>query len=163
MKQLLLVRHAKSSWANIDQDDFDRPLNERGHLDAPMMAKRLLARGVIIDLIVSSTALRALTTAKYFANENNISTSNIIEYDFLYHAPPERFVKAIIQLPDEINTVAIFAHNPGITDFVNQLTSTKIDDMPTCAVFAVSVETDSWKTWQSAKKEYLFADWPKQV
>ena len=128
-----------------------------------MMSKRLLARGVIIDLIVSSTALRALTTAKYFANENNISTSNIIEYDFLYHAPPERFVKAIIQLPDEINTVAIFAHNPGITDFVNQLTSTKIDDMPTCAVFAVSVETDSWKTWQSAKKEYLFADWPKQV
>ena len=67
MKQLLLVRHAKSSWANIDQDDFNRPLNERGHVDAPMMARRLLARGLSIDLIVSSTALRALTTAEYFA------------------------------------------------------------------------------------------------
>lgn len=163
MKQLLLVRHAKSSWANIDQDDFKRPLNDRGHLDAPMMAKRILARGLSIDLIISSTALRALTTAEYFANENNILTSSIIQHDFLYHAPPERFVKAILQIPDEINTVAIFAHNPGITDFVNQLTSIKIDDMPTCAVFAISVETDNWKNWQSAKKEYLFADWPKQV
>ena len=163
MKQLLLVRHAKSSWANIDQDDFNRPLNVRGHVDAPMMAKRLLARGLSIDLILSSTALRALTTAEYFAKANEILTANIIKHDFLYHAPPERFVKAILQIPDEINTVAIFAHNPGITDFVNQLTSTKIDDMPTCAVFAVSVETDSWKKWASAKKTYLFADWPKQV
>lgn len=163
MKQLLLVRHAKSSWANIDQNDFNRPLNDRGHQDAPMMAKRILARGIHIELIISSTALRALTTAKYFANEIEISTANIIQHDFLYHAPPERFVKAIIQIPDEINTAAIFAHNPGITDFVNQLTATQIDDMPTCAVFAIQIDTDSWRNWASAKKTYLFADWPKQV
>ncbi len=163
MKHLLLVRHAKSSWANAGQGDFDRPLNERGHKDAPMMAKRIIGRGVKIDSIVTSTAVRALTTATYFANANGISPANIIQHDFLYHAPPERFAKAIVLLPDEINTAAIFAHNPGITDFVNQLTSTQIDDMPTCAIFAITMHTTSWKNWAKAKKEYWFADWPKQV
>ncbi|MDO9157514.1 histidine phosphatase family protein [Sediminibacterium sp.] len=163
MKQLLLVRHAKSSWANPGQADFDRPLNERGHGDAPMMANRMIERGVSIDMIISSKAVRALTTANYFATANGIAISDIVEHDFLYHAPPERFVKAIIQIPDEINTAAIFAHNPGITDFVNQLTSTRIDDMPTCAIFAIRIDTLSWKNWAKAKKEYWFADWPKQV
>lgn len=65
MKQLLLVRHAKSSWANSGQSDFDRPLNERGHKDAPMMAKRIMDRGIHIDLVISSNAVRALTTAHY--------------------------------------------------------------------------------------------------
>ncbi|MDP1972400.1 MAG: histidine phosphatase family protein [Sediminibacterium sp.] len=163
MKHLLLVRHAKSSWANPGQADFDRPLNERGHGDAPMMANRMIERGVSIDMIISSKAVRALTTANYFATANGIAISDIVEHDFLYHAPPERFVKAIIQIPDEINTAAIFAHNPGITDFVNQLTSTRIDDMPTCAIFAIRIDTLSWKNWAKAKKEYWFADWPKQV
>jgi phosphohistidine phosphatase len=163
MKQLLLVRHAKSSWANPGQADFDRPLNERGHGDAPMMANRMIERGVSIDMIISSKAVRALTTANYFATANGIAISDIVEHDFLYHAPPERFVKAIIQIPDEINTAAIFAHNPGITDFVNQLTSTRIDDMPTCAIFAIRIDTLSWKNWAKAKKEYWFAEWPKQI
>jgi len=163
MKQLLLVRHAKSSWANPGQADFDRPLNERGHKDAPMMAKRILDRDIQIDLIISSNALRALTTARYFATVNGIAISDIVEHDFLYHAPPERFLKAILQIPDEINTAAIFAHNPGITDFVNQLTTTQIYDMPTCAVFAITINTTSWKNWASAKKEILLVEWPKQV
>ena len=163
MKQLLLVRHAKSSWANPGQADFDRPLNERGHKDAPMMAKRILEQGITIDLVISSTAVRALTTATYFATANGIATSDIVQHDFLYNAPPERFAKAIVQIRDEINTAAIFAHNPGITDFVNQLTATQIDDMPTCAVFAITLQADSWKNWATAKKEYWFAEWPKQV
>ncbi len=163
MKQLLLVRHAKSSWANPGQADFDRPLNERGHKDAPIMAKRVLERGINIDLIISSNAVRALTTATYFATENGIATTDIVQHDFLYHAPPERFAKAIVQIRDEINTAAIFAHNPGITDFVNQLTATQIDDMPTCAVFAISIHTTSWKNWATAKKEILLVEWPKQV
>jgi len=163
MKQLLLIRHAKSSWANPGQADFDRPLNERGHKDAPMMAKRILEREITINAVISSTAVRALTTANYFADANGISSANIIQHDFLYHAPPERIAKAIVQIPDEINTAAIVGHNPGITDFVNQLTATQIDDMPTCAVFAVTIHTTSWKNWATAKKEVLFVIWPKQV
>ena len=163
MKQLLLVRHAKSSWANSGQADFDRPLNERGHKDAPMMANRVLEHGITIDTIISSTAVRALTTAGYFAKANGIEAGHIIQHAFLYHAPPERYDKAIVLIPDEINTAAIVAHNPGITDFVNQLTTTQIDDMPTCAIFAVTIHTNSWKNWATAKKEVLFVVWPKQV
>lgn len=162
MKHLILVRHAKSSWANAGQADFDRPLNERGHSDAPKMATRMIERGIKIDAFISSTALRAITTATYFANAFDIETAHIVKHDFLYHASPEKFVKAIVQIPDEINTAAIFAHNPGITEFVNQLTSTEIDDMPTCAIFAITIETDSWKNWALAKKEYWFAEWPKK-
>lgn len=162
MKQLLLVRHAKSSWANPGQADFDRPLNDRGHSDAPMMANRMIERGISIDAIISSTALRAITTATYFAKAFDIETDLIVQHDFLYHASPEKFAKAIVLIPDEINTAAIFAHNPGITEFVNQLTSTEIDDMPTCAIFAITLQTDCWKNWATAKKEYWFAEWPKK-
>lgn len=84
MKHLLLVRHAKSSWANPGQADFDRQLNERGHKDAPMMAKRILDRNITIDSIITSTALRALTTAEYFAHANEIPKSKMIQHDFLY-------------------------------------------------------------------------------
>ncbi len=163
MKELLLVRHAKSSWANPGQDDFDRPLNERGQKDAPMMAQRLIQRGVSINGIITSTALRAITTARFFAIENSIAEKDIIKHEFLYHAPPERFVKAILQIPDTITTAAIFAHNPGITDFVNQLSEACIDDMPTCCVFAIKINTDSWKDFSKAKKEFWFADWPKRL
>lgn len=162
MKQLILVRHAKSSWANPGQADFDRPLNDRGHSDAPMMATRMIERGLSIDTIISSTALRAITTATYFAKAFDIETDLIVQHDFLYHASPEKFAKAIVLIPDEINTAAIFAHNPGITEFVNQLTSTEIDEMPTCAIFAITLQTDSWKNWATAKKEYWFAEWPKK-
>lgn len=163
MKELLLVRHAKSSWANPGQDDFDRPLNERGQKDAPMMAKRMIERGVAINGIISSTALRAITTARFFAIENAIAEKDIMQHEFLYHAPPERFLKAILQIPDRISTAAIFAHNPGITDFVNQLTDARIDDMPTCAVFAIKIDTDTWKEFTNASKTFWFADWPKRV
>lgn len=163
MKELLLVRHAKSSWSNPSQDDFDRPLNERGQKDAAMMAQRMIQRGVAINGIISSTALRAITTARYFAHENKIPENSIICHDFLYHAPPERFIKAILQIPDSITTAAVFAHNPGITDFVNQLTDARIDDMPTCAVFAIKIDTASWKEFSKASKTFWFADWPKRV
>lgn len=163
MKQLLLVRHAKSSWANQDQDDFDRPLNDRGHRDAVMMAERLLDKKVMINQIISSTALRAITTAKYFAKSHGISEAAIVQHDFLYHAPKERYHKAIVQIPDVIETAAIFAHNPGITDFVNSLTNTRIDDMPTCAIFAITIDTTNWANWASANKTVWFVDWPKQA
>lgn len=163
MKQLLLVRHAKSSWANQNQDDFDRPLNDRGHRDAPMMAERLQEKKVSINHIISSTALRAITTAKYFAKSYGIPESAIVQHNYLYHAPMERYHKAIIQIPDTVETAAIFAHNPGITDFVNSLTNTRIDDMPTCAIFAITIDTTSWTNWATAEKTLWFVDWPKQA
>lgn len=160
MKQLLLVRHAKSSWAEAGQSDFDRPLNDRGLHDAPMIARRVLDRGVEIDAFISSPAKRALTTCRRFAEvfgkEEAIET-----IDKLYHAMPAVFAQVIASIGNEINTAAIFSHNPGITSFVNSLCSTRVDDMPTCAVFAVQAETDDWEQFKTAKKTFWFFDYPK--
>ncbi|MEN9685534.1 MAG: hypothetical protein RLZZ28_1320 [Bacteroidota bacterium] len=161
MKQLFIIRHAKSSWAVSGQNDFDRPLNERGMKDAPLMAKRLLEANMKIEAFVSSPANRALTTATYFAWVYHQDPEKIMTYPKLYHAYPPVFYEVIVKLSDKFHSVALFAHNPGITDFVNELTYTRIDDMPTCGIFAVSADTAHWKGFKNAAKEFLFFDYPK--
>lgn len=163
MKQLLIIRHAKSSWELGVLNDFDRGLNDRGHKDAPEMAKRLIAKNIPINLFVSSTAKRALTTAIYFAETYNNKKEEIVQVPELYHATPNIFYEAIIKLDNNYQTVAIFSHNPGITEFVNQLTKTQIDDMPTCGVFAIQIHTSSWANFKSAKKDFLFFYYPKSI
>lgn len=162
MKTLIVVRHAKSSWDDIHQPDFERPLNERGKKDAPEMAKRVKEKGVTPDLIVSSPARRAKRTAKYFAEEFGISKEEILYGEELYHdAVTATYEKVIATLDDKKNTAAIFSHNPGITEFVNTLCRVTVDDMPTCAVFAVAADTDSWASFKEAEKSFLFFDYPK--
>jgi phosphohistidine phosphatase len=161
MKKLLLIRHAKSSWNDIAQKDFERPLNDRGHRDAPKMAKRLLKEEISIDAFVSSPALRALTTAEYFAEAYNVKKKKVIVEPSLYLAEPGVFFNIISNLNDDLKTVAIFSHNPGVTEFVNQLGVARIDDMPTCAIFGVKTDIKSWKDFKDAEKEFWFFDFPK--
>jgi len=161
MKTLILVRHAKSSWDTPGLSDFDRPLNERGKKDAPEMAKRVKEKDIKIDQFVSSPAKRAKKTAKYFAEEFNADKNDIKLEEELYLATPSAFSNTIDKLDDEHKTVAMFAHNPGITEFASSLTNVRIDDMPTCAVFAIQVETDKWSEFKTAEKKFLFFDYPK--
>jgi phosphohistidine phosphatase len=161
MKILILVRHAKSSWDHQGLDDMDRPLNEKGKKDAPEMAKRLKDKGLKLDRIISSTAKRARRTARYFAEEFDIKKDDIILTAELYMANRSGFSNTIASIKDKDEVVALFAHNPGITDFVNTLTKVRIDDMPTCGVFAVQAETDNWEKFESAEKSFLFFDYPK--
>lgn len=161
MKQLLLVRHAKSSWANIGLDDFDRPLNDRGLKDAPIMADRIKAKAIQIDQFIASTALRAFTTASYFAEAFKQKSSSIIQLNELYHAPPAVYYQVIQNIDDSINTAALFAHNPGITDFINELDLNYINNMPTCGLYAINIETNHWNDFNKAKKAFWFFDYPK--
>jgi phosphohistidine phosphatase len=163
MKHLLLIRHAKSSWADAGMDDFDRPLNERGKTDAPGMAKRLLAKDVQIDLFICSTAKRAQRTCKLIMDELGIGNDHLLLIPQLYLAPPEIFEQCISKVDNKYKTIAIIAHNPGITDFANRLTPVKIDDMPTCAVYAAKIDTNDWKKFFSSKKEFWFFDYPKNL
>lgn len=163
MKQLLIIRHAKSSWANIGQTDFDRPLNERGERDAPEMAKRLITKAISIDSFIASTAKRAFSTATSFAEAYQKTANDINKKQELYHAPSERYYQVIKTINPQINTAAIFAHNPGITDFINSLGTTKIDNMPTCGVFAVKLHTTDWSEIRTCKKEFWFFEYPKLV
>lgn len=161
MKSLIIIRHAKSSWDFSTLNDFDRPLNERGHRDAPMMAKRLLDKKIAIDAFISSTAKRAFTTAVYFAEAYDVKEKHIIKVPELYHAAPAVFYDVIKTVDDNLNTIALFSHNPGITDFVNQLTDVRLDNMPTCGVFAITIKTESWKKFAVAEKDFWFFDYPK--
>ncbi|HEU4470168.1 MAG TPA: histidine phosphatase family protein [Flavisolibacter sp.] len=161
MKTILLIRHAKSSWDHPGMDDADRPLNERGKKDAPEMARRLKEKGIRIGLFVSSPAKRAKKTAKYFAEAYGLEKDAIVLIEALYHAPPSVFAETIAALPGEHSTVAIFAHNPGITEFASSLTDVRIDNMPTCSVFAVSADAGSWEDFMKGDKKFLFFDYPK--
>ena len=162
MKKVLLIRHAKSSW-DFDNEDFDRPLNDRGHKNAPEMAKRLLQQDIDIDAFISSPALRAYSTAEYFAKAYDFKLKKIITIPALYHASPEVFYTVIEEMDDEIKTVAIFSHNPGITDFANQQTQTIIDNLPTCGIFAIKSECKDWRAYRSSEKSLWFFDYPKSV
>src|SRR5256885_6516711 len=144
MKTLLLVRHAKSSWELPGQDDIDRPLNERGKEDAAAMAKRLKDKKMGIDLFLSSTAKRARRTARIFADEYDVKKEDIELDEGLYLATSAAFSKAIGKIKNKYDNVALFSHNPGITEFVNGLTEVHIDDMPTCSIFAVQADTKDW-------------------
>jgi phosphohistidine phosphatase len=161
MKAVILVRHAKSSWDHIGLSDFDRPLNDRGKDDAPRMAKRLIDRSVVIDAFISSPAKRAKKTAALFIKEYNGDKENIILIDELYHAGPEAIYAAIEQAPATAGCIAIFSHNPGITEMANDLTNVRIDDMPTCSVFAVKAAIGDWAQFREAEKQYWFFDYPK--
>ena len=162
MKQLFIIRHAKSDQSFFG-NDFERPLNERGRADAPLMAKRLFDKKYTIDALVSSPAVRAKKTAELFSETLKMPATEIIFISALYHAPPEIFYEVVSALPDELNTVAIFSHNPGISYFVNSLNSgAKIDNMPTCAVFGVAADITAWSGFIKAKKEFLFFDYPKK-
>jgi phosphohistidine phosphatase len=163
MKQLFVIRHAKSSWEIAAQSDFDRPLNERGHRDAPQMAQRLLKAGISIEMFVSSPAVRALTTAQYFAEAFDFKKKDIITIDRLYHASAETFFDVIAnELKDKWDRVAIFSHNPGITYFANSLGVVELDNMPTCGVMGVKADIQSWKDFAKARKELLLFDYPKK-
>ena len=163
-KTLLIIRHAKSSWDIGTITDFERPLNERGKKDAPEMASRLKKRNIKVDVFVSSPAKRAKKTAELFCTTFHHPADSIQLISKLYHAGETVFFEVVASLDNSANTVAIFSHNPGITEFANLLTDkTRIDNMPTCSIFAVKVFTNNWADFTKAKKEFLFFDFPKNI
>jgi phosphohistidine phosphatase len=155
MKQLIIVRHAKSSWEAGILNDYDRVLNDRGHDEAKSMAVVLKQKGINPQHLISSTATRAFTTATYFANEFEMPIADIEKQGYLYNAPEENYFEVIKNASDDFNCVAVFGHNPGITYFVNMLTNKQIIEMPTCGVFVVQIDCKSWKDFKKAKKTFL--------
>jgi phosphohistidine phosphatase len=156
MKSLLLVRHAKSSHSFGVSSDFDRPLNDRGFRDATEMGKKLFKNKTQIDLFVSSPALRAKTTAELFADEYNRNMKEILYAPALYNAGTEDFSDTIRGIADVYQHIALFSHNPGITDFASSLIENHFTQMSTCSVFAVSAAVDSWKDFTKSEKSFLF-------
>ena len=158
MKTLILVRHAKSDWPE-DTDDFDRPLSHRGVRDAEKMSAYMKEQNIPIEKFVSSPALRALSTCKIFNQTYHIDMETDRK---LYNANESNFESVIYDLNDSVNSVALFSHNNGISNFANMI-SDGIFAFPTCGVAGFQVDCDSWSDFESAKKKLLFFYEPKNI
>ncbi len=159
-KQLLIIRHAKSDWGNTNLRDFDRPLNKRGKVAAPEMAGRLVSADIKPEHIVSSPALRAITTAKYFASAWEIPSTNIEQEPNIYEAPAQALLSVINGFDNRFNQIALFGHNPGLTDLINYLDG-YIDNLPTCGVALIEFPFDDWAMVSAATGKILLFDYPK--
>jgi phosphohistidine phosphatase len=125
MKTLLVLRHAKSSWDHPQLADHDRPLNRRGKADAPRMGEHLKREGFVPDLMITSTARRAVQTATLVAENCGYSEEIVKTRDF-YHADPETYFDALRGLRDEIQCAMVVGHNPGMEELVDDITGESV-------------------------------------
>src|SRR5512145_1295013 len=161
MKTLFLVRHAKSSWDDPALPDQERPLNDRGRRDAPMMGERLAKRDVKPDLILSSPALRALTTAEIIAKKLDYKRKDIVVDDRLYAVGVDDLLAVIHELRDKLKRVMLFGHNPELAELVHRL-SGEITELPTCAVAEFTFDVNSWSRIGRGKPAKAVLDYPKR-
>ena len=126
-----------------------------------MMAERLRKKDIDIDAFIASPAKRARKTAEAFVKELKDKKKEIEFYEELYLAGPSVFFDVISKINDKHDTIAVFSHNDGITAFANLLTTTRIDNIPTCGIFAVKAKIKHWSEFETAEKEFWFFDYPK--
>jgi phosphohistidine phosphatase len=162
MKTLLVLRHAKSSWKYTHLADFDRPLNKRGKRDAPRMGALLKQEEIVPDLIISSSAERALATAESVALACDYD-SEIQTTRQLYHAWPEAYIEVLNSVPNDHQRVMVVGHNPGIESVVEELTGGWIR-MPTAALVHISLDIDDWSELDlDSTQEVVDYWWPKEL
>jgi phosphohistidine phosphatase len=161
MKTLYIMRHAKSSWDFIDLSDHDRPLNNRGRKDAPAMGRELVAREESVDLIVSSSAVRALSTATLVAKELEYDVDKIAIEEDIYKADKREMLVVIKNIPNQFDKVLILGHNPTLTDLVNMLSPELIPDIPTAGIVALRFACTTWREISKDNAALHFFDFPK--
>ena len=160
MKNLYLIRHAKSDWSDENKSDFDRGLNKRGEKAILTMAKALKEKKIMPNLILSSAAKRAKLTAKGLAKE--IGYSGKIKYiDTLYMAEPETIQRFIKEVNNKNDTLFVVGHNPETTELSNMLIDDYIDNVPTLGILALKLPIDDWKAFKIEKGEMQFFIYPK--
>ncbi len=162
MKKLFLIRHAKSSWDNHNLSDFERPLNKRGLRDAPFMAKLINKEKIKPDIIYSSPALRAASTAEFFAEELNYKKKKIILDENIYEAGIRELEHIVQNIANDKNTAFLFGHNPTITYYANHLGNKLIDNMPTCSIVGIEFNEDTWNKVEHGKGNTFFFEYPKK-
>lgn len=161
-KILVLVRHAKSSWEHSGLADYQRPLNLRGERDAPRMGQRLVKRNINLELIISSTAVRALTTAQTIAKKLNYALENIILDESIYGADPRELIDMLRVVDNRYNCIMLVGHNPGITELVYQLSGEDLGNVPTCGIATLSFDIQEWGGVKEGQAQLLDFDYPKK-
>lgn len=141
MKTLFLLRHAKSSWDDPNLSDYDRPLNDRGRRAAPFMGKLMRQKGLVPDVILSSTAKRAWQTTELLKKSADFDRE--IKFDErIYEASPGSLQQVVLEIA-ECDSAMLVGHNPGIESFIRYLTGS-VESMPTAALAIIELSIDSW-------------------
>ncbi len=159
MKTLLLARHGKSSWDNDSIDDFERPLNQRGLADAPVMAKRLNEMDIQVDRLITSDAIRAYSTAEIYAQALQIQ---LMHEHSLYQASSYDIVAQAKKLQDHLSAVMLVGHNPGMQEAVDYFCPGSIEDMPTCSIAIIRFDVAHWVAISPASAELVSFEYPKK-
>lgn len=159
---MLILRHAKSSWEFAELSDHDRPLNNRGKRDAPRMGRKLLKEGMVPNLIISSSAVRAHSTAKKVAKACRYEEEILID-STLYASGYSDYLNVLTNQDDGHNIIMLVGHNPISEQLVEVLTG-EIVTMPTCAVACVRLPIRSWGQISAHTNGELLDLWyPKEL
>ena len=143
MKTLSILRHAKSSWKDLGVPDHQRPLNKRGRHDAPLIGKLLRDQNITPDLIISSTAIRAETTAKLVAKACKYKGEIIFDKS-IYNAEPLAVLKLLSGCSDRYYSILLVGHNPTVEEIIELLTGSTEIIMSTCALAHLTIAIDKW-------------------
>ncbi|MGB7510238.1 MAG: histidine phosphatase family protein [Pelodictyon phaeoclathratiforme] len=162
MKTIYLVRHAKSDWGNANTGDFERTLNTRGMKAAPFMADLLKKKKILPELVLSSPATRALTTAELFCETLGYPEEQIQKRMEIYEGGVLHLMKIVQQIPDTCTTAMLFGHNPTLTEFSNLLAGSYIENLVTCGVVRIDLDIDSWKHANPDGGKLIWYDFPKK-
>jgi phosphohistidine phosphatase len=162
MKTIYLVRHSKSSWETNTLNDFDRPLNQRGHSDAPMMAEIINKLIKVPDIIYSSPAMRAITTASYFAKAFGINIDEIQKDKKIYESGSKHIINLIKNLDDKYSSVMILGHNPDMTSLVTYYCGDYFENMPTSSIVCIDIDCDNWHDTSVENGKIRFFEFPKK-
>jgi phosphohistidine phosphatase len=161
MKTLVIIRHAKSSWSNSDLNDHDRPIKGKGRDRTHKVAGYLKEHNIIPDLMVSSTAVRAVETASIIAQELNYPFENIVCEKAFYRANVSSITNYLFALNNDVETVFIFGHNPTFTHLSNNFVDNAIDWLSTTATVCIKFSTDKWEEIMLVNKKTNFVVFPK--
>lgn len=159
MKNVILLRHAKSSWDNLLLSDFERPLNGRGKNDAPLIGKEICRYGILPDLILCSSSQRTRQTLA--AIQHHFPKATIEFKRDLYHSSADHMLNLVKSVPDHFNTVMLVAHNPGITYAFELFGDVRIDNVPTCGVGCFSFDVNSFTDIKSGNGNLEYFVYPK--
>lgn len=160
MKTIFFVRHAESSFKPFEKD-IDRTLTSSGKRNAEEMARKLLEKELIPENFISSPAERAIETASIFMDALGTNDKDLQIENDLYEPTVQSFYKVIENIPDSIDSVIIFSHNPSITLFINELDCQPVFDIPTCGVYVIEIETKDWSEFQISDKSFLMYAYPE--
>ncbi|MBC7865043.1 MAG: histidine phosphatase family protein [Bacteroidia bacterium] len=162
MKKLYITRHAKSDWGFDGLKDIDRPLNQRGYDDAYRLSAFIKKKEQVPQLLVSSPAIRAISTALIFARNFSYPENEIKIVKEIYESSVATLKQCVTDFSEDYSSIMLFGHNPGLTKFFNEVSDSEIDNLPTCAVTLIEFDAATWKNVFKKEGKTIFTEFPKE-